>query len=126
MSDSEYEEDEKMADEEYAKEIEQYTLEWQQACKEEELRWNLAEAWGKTLPDGMALLAWETSNEKFTGVFHTNTLFRELGIRGYGKLRVSHDDWQLLMECAEQYCDTYNLDKRQSIMCEMAQWYLKL
>ena len=125
MSDSEYEEDEKMADEEYAREIEQYTQEWRQAEAEEELRWSLQEAWGKTLPDGLALLAWEHSNTKYIDVFHTNTLFREIGVRGFGKLRVTHDQWQLLMECANQYTNVYGLSNNQSIMCEMAQWYLK-
>ncbi len=125
MSDYEFELEEQELDEEYAREIQQYTEEWKQACREEELRWNLAEAWGKTLPDGLTLLVWETSNEKYTDVFHTNTLFRELGVRGYGKLRASHDDWHLLMECAEQYSDMYGLDNRESIMCAMAQWYLK-
>jgi hypothetical protein len=125
MSDSEYEEEDKMADEEYAREIEQYTEEWRQAGAEEELRWNLQEAWGKTLPDGMTLLAWEGRNDKYTDVFHTNTLFRELGVRGFGKLRATHEEWQLLMECAHQYTDVYGLKNCQSIMCAMAQWYLK-
>ena len=125
MSDDEFDHEEKQLDEEYAREIEQYTEEWTQSCREEELRWNLAEAWGKTLPDGLVLLSWEKSNQKYINVFHTNTLFREMGVRGFGKLRASHDDWHLLMECAEQYSDVYKLNNHESIMCEMAQWYLK-
>ena len=125
MSDYESELEEKLADEEYAKEIEQYTEEWVQANREEELRWTLQEAWNKTLPDGLSLLLWETGNEKYTDVFHTNTLFRELGVRGYGNLRVNHEDWQLLRESAAQYAEVYNLENHESIMCAMAQWYLK-
>jgi len=126
MSDSEYEceIEEQIADTAYAEEIAEYTREWERSAKEEELRWNLNEVWGKSLPDGMSLLAWEQSKEKFTDVFDTHTLFRELGVRGFGRLRVTQQDWRQLMESAHQYADMYNLGV-EPVMCAMARWYIK-
>ena len=118
-SDSDFEADEKHADEMAA-----FAREWEESEAQEELRWLLYEVWQKTLPDGRTLLKWESSRLKYVDVFDTRTLFREFGIRGFGNLRVHQEDWRQLLESAHQYCNMYNLSL-EPIVCEMAQWYLK-
>ena len=121
MSDDEMIEEQK--DAEYAEEMEQHVRDREQEEAEQELRFALLEIWNKSLPDGHTLRAWESSNETYMEVFHTKTLFRELGVRGYGKLNVNTNDWRTLMECAHQYSDIYHV-RVEPIMCAMAQWYL--
>lgn len=124
---SDYSEDEMEAEQrdmEYAQEIAEHTNAWRLSEAQDQLWWNLKDVWGKTLPDGRTRKAWESSSETFQQVFHTQTLFRELGVRGYGDLKVDHDTWLSLVESAQQYADMYKTHFEPT-MCAMARWYLK-
>ena len=90
---------------------------------ETDLRWNLQELWGKTLPDGFTLRRWERSNARMEDYFHQSTMHRETGKRGYGSIRVTPHDWKTLMTSATMYSKVYNVPA-EPIFCCMAEWYL--
>ena len=91
---------------------------------ETDLRWDLQEIWGKSLPDGFTLQAWERSNVRMEDCFHSSTMLRETGKRGYGTLRVNSHDWCMLKRSAKRYAEVYNVPS-EPIFCCMAAWYLK-
>ena len=121
---SDYESDDYELEMEHQEMLDAQRNEMMRAEHEEELRWDLNEMWGKSLPDGFTLRNWERSGASYVHCFHTNTLSREMGKRGYGSLRVSPGDWKLLKTSAERYAKTYNV-REEPIMCCMAEWYLK-